>query len=215
MRRGALAVAALVAWHACFALHARGQDTSLLRELLEQVIVAELASHDSQEKAWYNEKTKHKKKIVQFNLFGREIDQQVASWTEQSQTWIWLENPKDTLTLELHEFAIKDGRLQFSLATRAKAAFRVWGRIPRLAKGNASGTVWMNIEIEGSAAVSLGGLADSRITKLDGRLRDLQFNNDLGNPFESLVQDALNDHVRHKNKKLRASVEKAINRAHL
>jgi hypothetical protein len=194
---------------------ASGQDTPLLRKLLEQMIVAELASHDREEKAWYNEKTRHKKKIAQFNFFGREIDQQIASWTEQSQTWIWLEKPKDTLSFQLAEFTLKEGRVQFAVAVRAKAAFRVWGRIPRLAKGNASGTVWMKMNLVGSAAVGLGGLSDARITRLEGTMSDLQFTNDLASPLEDLVEDALNDHVKHKNKRLRASVEKAINRVHL
>jgi len=183
-----------------------------VRKLLERVIVGELNEHHSQDTAWYNEKRKDKQKLFQMNLFGREIDKKVASWTEESKTWFWLDNPKETLSLELTRFAIQDGRVEFALAARANAGFRVWGRIPRLVQGNASGTAWVKLAIEGSTAVGGGGLTDSRITKLDGKLRDLQFNNDLASPLEKLVTDALNDQVRDRNRKLRRSVEKAIDK---
>ncbi len=176
------------------------------------MLIAELKAHDSEETAWYDENTKDKRKVVQFNFFGREIDHRVASWTEQSKSWLWTEEPDNTLTLELRQFEVHDARLHFALDARAKLGFRVWGRIPRLVRGNASGTVWAKFTIEGSAAVGGGGLTDAKITKLKGKLRDLQFNNDLASPLERLVVDALNDHVRKKNKKLRRSVEKAIDR---
>jgi hypothetical protein len=206
--RTALAGAAV-----CTAAPAHAQESSLLRSLIERVIVGELESHDSQDTAWYDETSKDKRKVVQFNLFGREIDRKVASWTEEAKTWFWLENPAQTLSIELTHFAIRDARVEFGLSARAKVGFRVWGRIPRLAKGNASGTAWVTLQIEGSTALAGGKFADSRITRLEGTLRELQFNNDLASPLENLVTDALNDHVKHKNKKLRESVEKAINKA--
>ena len=183
-----------------------------MRNLLQKVIVNELKSHDSEQSAWYNDKSKDKKKVAQFNLFGREIDHKLASWTEESKTWFWIEDPDHTLSLTLSQLTINEQRVEFALSARAKAGFRVWGRIPRLGRGNASGTVWVEFDVAGSAAVGGGGLKEATITKLAGKLDDLQFNNDLASPLEKLVVDALNDHVRDKNDKLRASVEKAINR---
>jgi hypothetical protein len=191
---------------------ARAQELPVVRNLLQKVIISELKSHDSQESAWYNEKSKDKKKVAQFNFFGREVDHKVASWTEESKTWFWIDDPDHTLSLTLSQLTIKEDRVEFALSARAKAGFRVWGRIPRLGKANASGTVWVEFDVAGSAAVGKGGLKDAQITKLAGKLNDLQFNNDLASPLERLVVDALNDHVRDKNDKLRASVEKAINR---
>jgi len=188
------------------------QDNPILRKLLEQKIVEELSEHHSEETAWYQEKSKNKVKYFQTNLFGREIDKKVASWTEETKTWIWLEEPAKTLSVKLTQFTLRDGRAEFALTMRAKAGFRVWGRIPRLVKGNASGTVWLDTEIAGSATLGGEGLKDGRITKLDGKLSDLQFNNDLGSPFERLITETLNDRVKSKNEKLRGSVEKAINK---
>jgi hypothetical protein len=195
-----------------FCALAAAQDIPILRRLLEQLLVAELSAHDSEENAWYDENSKDREKVVQFNFFGREIDKRVASWTERSKSWLWMEEPSQTLTLELRQFEVRDARLVFAVDARAKMGFRVWGRIPRLVRGNASGTVWAKFTIEGSAAVGGGGLTDAQITKLKGKLRDMQFNNDLASPFERLVVDALNDHVRKKNKQLRHSAEKAIDR---
>lgn len=197
------------------AVRAADADNPILRKLIERKIREELNQHDSEDKAWYDEKSKDRVKYFQMNFFGREINRRVASWTEQSKTWVWLEDPEEKLALEVTHFAIRDGRVEFALSARAKAGFRVWGRIPRLAKGNASGTVWVKFEIEGSAALGGEGLKDSRITRLKANLSDLQFNNDLGSPFENLVVDALNNHVRKKNGKLCGSVEKAINRVEI
>lgn len=188
------------------------QDIPLVRTLLERVLREELSSHDSEETAWYNDKTKDKTRYFQMNLFGRELDQRVASWTEETKSWIWIEKPAESLFLELEQFEVRDGRIHFAVQAKAKLGFRVWGRIPRLVQGNASGTVHTNFKLAGSTTIANGGLADSQITTLEGKLRELQFNNDLASPLEKLVTGALNDHVENKNKKLRTSVEKAINR---
>ncbi len=193
-------------------LPATAQDMPLIRSLIERMVIDELSSHDSEESSWYDDKTKRKKKVFQMNFFGREIDQQVASWTEETKSWIWIEQPDESLSLELTQFKPRDGRLYFGLEGRAKLGFRVYGRIQRLAKGNASGTVHVKFTLEGSTSMVNGGLADSQVTTLQGKLSELQFNNDLASPLETLVVDALNDHVKNKNKKLRRSVEKAIDR---
>ncbi len=206
--------AALVVWLALAGLAppAAAQDLPFVRKLFEQMLIEEMAEHDSQETAWYHEKSVDKKKWTSGKLLGRKI--RLASWTEQSKTWFWLENPQQTLSLEFERFAVRDARLEFALAAIAKARFRVWGRIPRLVRASASGTVRVRFEIEGSTAIGGGGLQDSRITKFEGRLDDLRFNNDLAHPFEDLVKDALNDYVKNKNKKMRRDVEKAIDRVH-
>src|SRR5262245_51326012 len=72
---------------------AHAQDSLLLRKVVERAIVAEMKEHHSEETAWYNEKSKDKVKYLQMNLFGREIDKRVASWTEQTKTWVWIEEP--------------------------------------------------------------------------------------------------------------------------
>jgi hypothetical protein len=210
-RPGAVFAMGLLIALPCMA-SASAADNPVLRKLLEQKIIEELSSHNSEETAWFDEKSKDREKVFQMNLFGREIDKRVASWTEQSKTWFWLVDPDRTLSIEMREFAIEEGRVRFALSARAKAGFRVWGRIPKLVKGNASGTVWVKFEIEGSAAIGGKGLEKSEITRLDGHFRDLQFTNDLASPLERLVTDALNDRVRDKNKKLRRSVQEAIDR---
>lgn len=182
----------------------------LLQKLFEQKLIEEMAEHDSPEAAWYNEKSVDKKKWTSGKLLGRKV--RLASWTEQSKTWFWLENPAATLTVKLTRFAVRDARLEFAVVADARARFKVWGRIPKLAQASVGGAAVASFEIEGSTAVAGGGLADSQITKFNGRLTDLRFNNDLAHPLEDLVKDALNDYVENKNARLRTSIERAINR---
>lgn len=191
---------------------AAAQDMPLLRSLIEGVVVAELSSHDSQDNAWYNERSKDKQKWMKSNLFGRQSKVKLASWTEESKSWVWLEDPHETLSVDLKQLALNDGRIEFAVAARAKARFKVWGRIPKLTKGMAGGTVWLEIEIAGSAAIANGRLADSKITTLHGTFGDLQFNNDLASVFEDLVEDSLNAHLKRDNEKLREKLERSINK---
>jgi hypothetical protein len=189
---------------------AAAQDMPLVRSLVERALVQELAQHDSEESAWYDEKSVDKQKYTSGKLLGRKI--RVASWTEQSKTWFWLDEPQQTLSLQLERLAVVDARLEFAVSALAQARFNVWGRIPKLVRASVSGTARLRFEIEGSTAIAGGGLSDSRITRFKARLDDLHFNSDFGHPFEDLVKDALNDYIKDKNKKLRASAKKALNR---
>lgn len=204
---------ALVAVCCLVAISARSaaaQDLPFLRGLVEQNLIKEMTDHDSRDSAWYHEKSVDKKKWTSGKLLGRKL--RLASWTEQSKTWFWLIDPEQTLSIELTRFAVRDARLEFALAAKAKAGFNVWGRIPKLVRASAGGTALVNFEIEGSTAMADGGLDDSRITHFKGRLTDLRFHNDLAHPFEDLVKDALNDYMKNKNSQLRRSIEKAIDR---
>jgi hypothetical protein len=173
-------------------------------------LTEEMLAHNSRGTAWYNEKSVNKEKWSSGKILGKKT--RLASWTEQSKTWLWLEQPQHTLALEITRFAVRDARLEFTLSMRGKAGFNVWGRIPKLVKGSASGTADVIFDIEGSTAFDKGGLGHSQITKLDGRFIDLKFNSDFGNAFEDLAKDALNDYLHDKNDKLRKSVEKAIDK---
>jgi hypothetical protein len=192
------------------ASRASAQDMPLLRSLVEKQFIQELTAHDSQESAWYEEKSVDRQKYTSGKLLGRKL--RLASWTEQSKSWFWLEDPASTLSFELQRFAVVDARLHFALAADAKARFKVWGRIPKFAQASAGGTALVRFEIEGSTAIGNGGLTNSQITRFDGRLHDLRFNNDLAHPLEDLVKDAVNDYAQNKNDKLKRSVEKALDR---
>jgi hypothetical protein len=192
------------------ASRASAQDMPLVRSLVEKQFREELSAHNSQESAWYDEKSVDKKKYTSGKVLGRKI--RLASWTEQSKTWFWLEDPATALSLELQRFAVVDARLQFALAANAKARFKVWGRIPKFAQASAGGTALVRFEIEGSTSIGKGGLTGSQITRFHGRLHDLRFNNDLAHPLEDLVKDAVNDYAQNKNDKLKRSVEKALDR---
>jgi hypothetical protein len=199
---------------ACWALASwiapvMGQDNPVLRSRLQQKIVEELAEHHSQETAWYSEKSVNKQKWTKGKLIGRPI--RLASWTEESKTWVWLEDPA-RLAVNLTRLEFRDGRVHFALTARGKARFKAWGRIPKLAKGMVGGTMDVEIDVAGSSALGTGGLTGSSVPTFTGRLHDLRFNNDLGHPFEDLVKDALNRYIENHSDKLRASMEKAIDR---
>ncbi len=203
-----LAIGIVVAGLASPAL---GQDMPLMRKLLEQKLVEELASHDSEQTAWYNEKSVDRQKWTSGKLLGRKI--RLASWTEQAKTWLWFEDPKSTLSVQLTRLAVSEGRLEFALrAVATRARFKAWGRIPKLAKAAVGGTVHADFEIAGSTAIGGGGLDDSHIATFRGGLKDLRFNKDAAHAFEDLVKDALNDYLEDKNDKIRRSIEKAIDR---
>ncbi|HEX3725582.1 MAG TPA: hypothetical protein VHV08_05040 [Pirellulales bacterium] len=194
------------------ALPATGQDNPILRERLGQKMIEELSKHDSQEKAWYSEKKVDRQKWTEGKILGKPV--RLASWTEESKLWIWLEGPTRSLSLDLRQLAIRDGRLEFSLSAKANARFKSTGRIPKLAQATVGGRMIVQLEITGSAAIGSGHLEQSRITLLKGEIHELQFNNDLAHPFENLIKGSLNDYVEDKNQKLRHSLEKAIDRVH-
>jgi hypothetical protein len=189
---------------------ASAQDIPLVRKLLQEQLVAEMLQHTSEDTAWFNEKRVDRQKWTSGNVLGKKI--RLASWTEESKTWLWLENPAETLDVELTRLVVVGGRAEFALRATAKARFKAWGRIPKLAKAAVGGNVLAEFEIEGSTAVAGGGFDGTQITRLHGELRDLRFNNDLAHPFEDLFKDAFNDYAEDKNAKLRRSVERAIDR---
>ena len=186
------------------------QDIPLVRKLLQEQLVAEMMQHTSEETAWFNEKRVDRQKWTSGKVLGKKI--RLASWTEESKTWLWLENPAETLEVELTRLVVVGGRAEFSLRAVAKARFKASGRVPKLGKAAVGGNVLARFEIEGSTAVANGGFDRTQVTRFQGELRDLRFNNDLAHPFEDLVKDALNDYVEDKNAKLRRSVEKAVDR---
>jgi len=189
---------------------AAAQDMPLVRQLLQQQLLAEMNEHTSEDTAWFNEKRVDRQKWTSGKVLGKKI--RLASWTEESKTWLWLENPAETLELEITRLEVIGGRAEFALRAVAKARFKAYGRIPKLAKAAVGGNVLARFEIEGSTAVAGGGFDRTQVTRFHGELRDLRFNNDLAHPLEDLVKDALNDYVEDKNAKLRRSVEKAIDR---
>jgi hypothetical protein len=204
-----VALAGLFAWKAAPGV---AQDNPILRALLERKIVDELAEHASEQTAWFKEKSKDREQWMKTNFFGRKVKVRLASWTEESKTWIWLEQPREKLSVELRHFAVKDGRVEFALAADALAHFKAWGRIPRLGQAAAGGVTWLSIEIAGSTAIGDGHLEQTKITTLKGSVRNLQFNNDLAGPIEGSVMDWVNEHVEKDNDRLREKLEKAIDR---
>jgi hypothetical protein len=208
----AIILAPAAALAVAFSAVAAAEDNPILQERLEQMIIAELSKHNSQETAWYSEKTRNKQKWSEGKVLGRPI--RLASWTEESKSWVWLEGPKSTLSLDLKRLAIRSGRIEFAVVANAQARFKAWGRIPKLAQASVGGTVRAQIDIEGSAEIGDGHLRDGKITTLKGEVHELQFNNDLAHPFEDIAKDSLNDYVKDNNEKLRTSLEKAINRVH-
>lgn len=188
----------------------RAQDMPLVRKLLQEQLVAEMREHRDEPSAWVNEKSKNKESWTSGKLLGKKI--RLASWTEQSKTWLWLENPEETLQLEITRLEVIEGRAHFALRMTAKARFKAWGRIPKLGQASVGGNTLAVVEIEGSTMMAGGGFDNTEVTFFKSDLRDLRFNNDLAHPFEDLAKDALNDYAQDKNSKLRRSVEKAIDR---
>jgi hypothetical protein len=189
---------------------AAAQDMPLLRKLLQEQLVAEMREHHDEASAWFNEKSVDRQSWTSGKLLGKKI--RLASWTEQSKTWLWLENPAETLNLELTRLTVVNGRAEFALRAVAKARFKAWGRIPKLGQASVGGNVLAHFEIEGSTAMAEGGFDGSTVTQFKGHLSDLRFNNDLAHPLEYLAKDALNDYAADKNQKMRRSIEKAIDR---
>lgn len=199
----------LAAWGAGHT--AVAQDSPVLRERLSQLIAEELSQHNTPDTAYHNKKSKPREKWTSGKVFGKPI--RLASWTEESETWFWFDDPAKTLTVELRRLNVVDGKIEFALAIRGRARFKLYGRVPKLAKGAVGGSTWLAFELEGSAQVGPGQLENSQVTRLAGRLDDLQFNNEAAGPFENLVKDALNDYIEDRNDKVRRTVEKAMNRA--
>jgi hypothetical protein len=212
MVRSCVVVLVVASLAACFDSAAVAQDNPVLKELLKQKITEDLARHDAQETAWYSEKSVNKQQWTKESLLIRKV--RVASWTEESKTWLWLEQPASTLSIDVKRLEVRDGRVEFSVAAKATARFKAWARIPKLAQAAVGGSVGVAIEIEGSAAIGDGHLQDSKITAFKGVLDGLRFNQKLARPMEGFIASALNDYVEDKNEKLRGSLAKTIDRVH-
>lgn len=186
------------------------QDSPVLRERLSQLIVEELSKHNSHDAAYHSKKTKPREKWTSGKVFGKPI--RLASWTEETETWFWFDDPASTLSVELKRLNVVDGRIEFALVIQGRARFKLYGRVPKLAKAAVGGSTRLSFDLEGSARVGYGKLEKSEITRLTGRLDDLQFNNGAAGAFENLVKDSLNDYIENRNDKVRRTVEKAMNR---
>ncbi len=192
------------------ATKAVAQDMPLVRSLLQQQLVAEMHQHTSEQTAWYNEKSVDRQSWTSGKVLGKKI--RLASWTEQSKTWLWLEHPEESLDIEITKLRVVEGRAEFALRATARARFKAWGRIPRMIQASVGGTVLARFEIEGSTAMAGGGFSGTQVSFLQGRLDDLRFNNELARPFEDLIKDAMNDYTVDRNEKLRRTVERAVDR---
>jgi len=186
------------------------QDSPVLRERLSQLIIEELSQHNSQDTAYHSKKNKPREKWTSDKVFGKPI--RLASWTEETETWFWFDDPASTLSVELKRLNIVDGKIEFALVIQGRARFKLYGRVPKLAKAAVGGSTRLSFDLEGSALVGYGKLENSEITRLTGRLDDLRFNNGAAGAFENLVKDSLNDYIENRNEKVRGTVERAMNR---
>jgi hypothetical protein len=180
-------------------------DNPVLRKLIEQAIRKELSKHDSQEKAWYSEK---ENEHVTREPITKKV---IARWSDESKSWVWLDDPKENLAIDVGRFEIKDGRVYFAVSAKSKVKFKAWGKIPNVVTADARGSARAEISVEGSAKLEAQRFSDAKVSEFKGKLSDVRFSNDVARQIEGLLKDALNLYIQYKEKNLRKDVEDAIN----
>jgi len=186
-------------------------DNPVIRKMIAAKITSELASHDSQKAAWHSSAKKKQKKWAKTKVFGREIKTLIAEWTEETKTWVWLDKPKQTLSVDIRRFEIKKGVIHFEAVAKAKAKLKAWGKIPNVVSADVKGSARPEITIAGSVRVADGRLSGASISKVEGKLRDVRFSNDALRAVQGLVQDALNIYIHQNESKMKKQLEKSIN----
>jgi hypothetical protein len=186
-------------------------DNPVIREFLGRAIKQELSRHDSEATAWYSEKKEKKQQWAETNIFGQEVKTLIAEWTEETKTWVWLDEPNNNLSITFTRFDINNGRVYFGVIGTGKLKFKAWGKIPNLVVADVKGSARPEITVEGSTTLSGTRLAGVRVDRLDGKLHDARFNNDALHAMRGLVMSALNDYIKSNEGDLKRNLEEAIN----
>lgn len=186
-------------------------DNDVAKKIIGTAIRKELSIHDSSDSAW--ESDSEERHEISKTVFGKKIV--VASWTDESSSNVWLDDPNETLTVDVTEFKIKDGKVTFGARLKGKAKFKASYKVKNVASGNVKGSARVEISVEGSAKLGDGEFSEAKISNLRGRLSDVRFSSDLLRQVQGLVKDAANSYISHKNDKYKRDLEKAINKAKL
>jgi hypothetical protein len=212
MNRSVLVIATVVALSSGGAVSA--QDNPVLRDYFGRAAKKALAKHNSEESAWYSEKSEdHKEwaeKTVGVGRFKKTIKTIVVEWTQESKTWVWLDDSDKNLNINITKFELKDGTLQFGVTASGKAKGKAWGKIPNVVTADVKTSSNVEITIEGKAKISDSKFKDVEISKLTGKLSDLRFNKDALKAVQGLVQDCANEYVKFKNDDLKKDMKKTF-----
>jgi hypothetical protein len=182
---------------------ALARDNPILRQALGQTIKNELSKYNSEDNAWFNEG----KETEDIKVIGKKI----GSITNETKTWLWLDNPNQHLHIDFYRFIFHQSSIRFSLTATGKAQFKAWGKIPNVVTGDVKGSLRAHITIEGSARISGTRLTKAKIDKLDSSVSDVRFNSELLALIQGLIKDVLNGYIERKTHDLKSDLEKVIN----
>lgn len=172
-------------------------DNPVLRELIGTQIKSELSSHHSEATAWHSKGEQDKKAGF-------------LEYTIESETWVWLDKPAENLHISVTKFDLNDGNLGFTLEAKAKVRAKLWGKIPRFGKGDVTVKAKATISITGATTIADGRLKNTEITDVSGKLRDLDFNNDVLKQMRGLIESTANRYIKDSEDDLRKDLAKAI-----
>jgi len=183
-------------------------DNPAIQKAMAQKLKQELSKHRSEDTAWFNESEREHK--ISKTVFGREIV--IARWSDEAKTWVWLDDPDSTLSVDVSRFTLKNGVVSFAVVAKGKAKAKAWAKVPNVVKGDVMATARVHIDLEGSCKIKEGKLAEAKITKLEGRISDFRPNNDLLKVIQGWLKDVANDYIKHNRDRYRTDLEKAINK---
>ena len=159
-------------------------DNPVLRRLLQEKAKRALSQHDSKERSWHSESSRTKK----IRVLGRVV----GSITTNVETWMWLDNPDQSLDIEVTQFDLTDDRISFGLVANGHARIWAWGHVPNVIKADVGGSARVSIGFSGSARIEGRNLTGVSIPNFDSNISDLRFNNDVLNALTGLVEESLN-----------------------
>lgn len=156
---------------------------------ISEAIRQELSGHHSEDTAWYNE-TKEGKM--------------------ETKTWLWLDDPASSLTIDVPEFELKDDSIGFAIEAKSAVKGKAWGKIRGLLKGDAKMSGKLSVLIGGQLRFGADSAPTVAITSVDAKVNELRFNNDLLDALKGLIEDCVNAYFQKGKQRWGTDIEKAI-----
>lgn len=187
------------------------QDNLVLRDYLSRAAKNSLAKYNSEKTAWYSEKSALKKEWAEVKVGGRVVGKTiVAEWTEESKSWLWLNDPDNNIDIKITKLKLNGEFLEFSLTGSGKAKGKAWGKIPKVVTADVESSANVEVTVEGKTKVRDGKFTEVEVSVVTGKLSDLRFNNDALKSVQGLVKDCANEYVKFKNDDIKNEVRKML-----
>lgn len=172
-------------------------DNAVVRDYLSATAKEDLSQYSSEETEWHNREVRRKK-------------QAGFKWKEEFESWVWLDDPDRSLSLQFPQFDVVENKVSFRMEASGKAKAKLFVKVPKIVKGETKATSNVHVVIEGEATFVDGKFQDIKIPTLKGNLSDLRFNNDLLKAVQGDAERCANSFLKERTEDLQSKIIKAL-----